>query len=144
VARAFTATACVKHGMHNLYVLLSYEKVAGLEVDGNEPGPSPIRVPQEDGTVAQKPFAECTVEELKQAVKHQRTPPKPLPASATARVAAYRDVLDQHLSGEHHIRVRARMERGQVLISLRDIPEEKMSTVIEALIDSFSPVRSVA
>jgi hypothetical protein len=36
------------------------------------------------------------------------------------------------------------MERGQVLISLRDIPEEKMSTVIEALIDSFSPVRSVA
>jgi hypothetical protein len=144
VARAFTATAAVKYGVNSLYILLTYEKVSGVQVDGSEPGPTPIRVPHEDGTVEQKPFAECSVEELKLAVKHQRTPPKPLPESATARVAACRDALDRYLSGEHHIRVSARVERGQVLLSLKDIPEEKMSTVIEALMDSLSPVRAVA
>jgi hypothetical protein len=144
VARAFTATACVKYGMHNLYTLLTYEKVAILTVDGNEPGPTPIQVPQEDGSVVQKSFAECTVEELKRAIKLQRTPPKPLPESATTRVETYRNVLDQHLSGRHSIQVSARLERGKVLISLKDIPEEQMATVVEALRDSLSPVRAVA
>ncbi len=144
VARAFTATAAVKYGVNSLYVLLTYEKVAGLEVDGSEPGPTLIQVPREDGTVVQKPFAQCTVEELKLAVKHRRTPPRPLPENATARLTATRDALDRHLSGEHHIRVSARVERGQVLLSLKDIPEEKLSTVIEALMDSLTPVRAVA
>ncbi|HLL00449.1 MAG TPA: hypothetical protein VK539_07695 [Myxococcaceae bacterium] len=144
VARAFTATACVKYGAHNLYALLTYEKVAVLTVDGDEPGPTPIQVPQEDGSVVQKPFAECTVEELKRAIKHKRTPPKPLPEEATSRVETYRNVLDQHLSGRHSIQVSARLERGKVLISFKDVPEEQMATVIEALMESLSPVRAVA
>jgi hypothetical protein len=70
--------------------------------------------------------------------------PKPLPDNATARVEACRNALDRHLSGQHHIQVSARVERGQVLLSFKDIPEEKMPTVIEALMDSLSPVRAVA
>lgn len=144
VARAFTATAAVKYGVNNLYVLLTYEKHSGLQVDGNEPGPTPIQVPREDGSVEQKPFAQCTVEELRLAIKHLRAPPKPLPESAQARVEATRDALDRHLSTAHHIRVSARVERGQVLLSFKDIPEEKLLTVLEALKDSLSPVRAVA
>ena len=144
VARAFTATVCVKYGLHNLYTLLTYEKVAVLTVDGNEPGPTPIQVPQEDGTVAQKPFAECSMEELKRAIKHKRTPPRPLPQDASTRLETYRNVLDQHLSGRHSIQVSARLERDKVLISFKDIPEEQMAAVIEALMDSLSPVRAVA
>ncbi|MDY7227750.1 hypothetical protein [Hyalangium rubrum] len=144
VARSFTAAACVKHGMNNLYTLLSYEKLAGITVDGNEPGPTPILVPQEDGTVAQKAFADCTVEELKQAVKHKRTPPTPLPESATARVMLYRQTLDQHFGKQNRIRVRAREERSQLLISLQDIPEAQMPKLIEALMDSLKPSNEAA
>jgi hypothetical protein len=143
VARSFTATASVKYGMHCLYALLTYEKLANLEADGSEPGPTPILVPQKDGTVKEKPFAECTVEELKLAVKHKRTPPKPLPEEATARVDSYRGALDRHFPKDSHIRVSARVERGKVLISLRDIPDEQMSTLIKALRDNLKPVRVV-
>ncbi|HZI02949.1 MAG TPA: hypothetical protein VEZ71_02945, partial [Archangium sp.] len=92
--------------------------VAVLTVDGNEPGPTPIQVPQEDGTVVHKPFAECSMEELKRAIKHKRTPPKPLPENATSRLETYRSVLDQHLSERHSIQVSARVERDKVLISV--------------------------
>jgi hypothetical protein len=144
VARAFTATACVKYGIHRLYALLSYEKAAGLQANGDEPGPTPVQVPQEDDTVAQKPFSECTVEELKQALKRLRTPRTPLPASATARVQLYRGALDRHFSADNHIRVSARLERGEVLLSLKDIPEAQLPTLIEALMDSLAPARTAA
>jgi len=144
VARAFIATAAVKYGVNNLYVLLTYEKLSGLQVDGTEPGPTPIQLPREDGSVEQKPFAQCTVEELRLAIKHLRAPPKPLPESAQARVEATRDALDRHLSTAQHIRVSARVERGRMLLSFKDIPEEKLFTVLEALKDSLSPVRAVA
>jgi hypothetical protein len=99
--------------------------------------PCPILVPQKDGTVKERPFAECTVEKLKLAVKHKRTPPKPLPEEATARVDSYRGALDRHYPKDSHIRVSARVERGKVLISLRDIPDEQLSTLIKALRSRF-------
>jgi hypothetical protein len=144
VARAFVATACVKYGMSKLYALLSYEKLAGITADGNEPGSTPIQVPMEDGTVESKPFAECTVEELKLAVKHKRTPPTPLPTSATARVELYRSVLDKHFGKESHILVSARVERGKVLISLKDIPDEQMSQLAEVLMDRLTSANEAA
>jgi hypothetical protein len=145
VARSFTAAATVKYGMYHLYTLLTYEKLAGIQADGEEPGPTPILVPKEDGTLEQKPFAGCTVEELKRAVKaKRRTPPTPLPESATSRVEFYRGVLDRHFTKDSHIRVSARVERGKLLISLRDFPDEQLPTLIEALMDSLKPVREAA
>lgn len=144
VARAFTATACVKYGVHALYALLAYEKVARIEADGNEPGPTLVQVPQEDGTVAPKPFEQCTVDELKRAAKHLRAPPQPLPSTVTARVELYRGALDKHFTADNHIRVSARVERGQVLLSLKDIPEAQVPALIEALKDSLAPARTAA
>jgi hypothetical protein len=133
MARAFTATACVKHGVSKLYALLSYEKLAGVTADGSEPGPTLIQVPTKEGAVEPKPFAECTVDELKLAVKHKRTPPTPLPVSAMERVELYRGILDEHFGTESHIRVSARVERGKVLVTLKDIPEEQMPQLAEVL-----------
>jgi hypothetical protein len=135
VARSFTAKAAVKYGMYHLYTLLSYEKLAKIQADGEEPGPTPILVPKEDGTL----------EELKLAVKaKRRTPPTPLPESASSRVEFYRNVLDRHFTKNSHIRVSARVERGKLLISLRDFPDEQLPTLIEALMDSLKPVREAA
>jgi hypothetical protein len=143
IARAFTATVCVKYGVTRLYSLLTYEKLANIEADGDEPGPTPILVPQKDGTVKEKPFAECTAEELKLALKHKRSPPKPLPEEATARLESYRDALERHFTRQSRVRVSARVERGKVFITLRDIPEAQMGTLIKALRDSLKPLRAV-
>jgi hypothetical protein len=143
IARSFTATACVAYGVTRLSMLLTYEKFASIEADGNEPGPTPIQVPQKDGSVKVKPFAECTAEELKLAVKAKRNPLKPLNEDAKARLETYRDAVERHFTRQSSIRVSARVERGKVFISLRDIPEEKMSTLIKALRESLKPLRAV-
>jgi hypothetical protein len=144
VARAFTAAACVKYGVYHLYALLAYEKVAGIQADGNEPGPTVIQVPQENGTLTPKAFSQCTVEELKRAGRHLRNPPKPPSENVTSCVELYRGTLDRHFQADNPIRVSAREERGQVLLSLKDIPESQVPTLIEALMDSLTPARTAA
>jgi hypothetical protein len=64
--------------------------------------------------------------------------------SATARVERYRGILDERFTKESHIRVSARMERGTLLISLKDIPDEQMPMLVEALMDSLNPVSDAA
>jgi hypothetical protein len=134
VAREFSAEACEKYGAYSLYALLSYEKVAGIEADANEPGPTVIVVPIEAGTVAQKPFAECTIEDLKLAVKYKRAPVSPPSSSGEdERAGFYRDTLMGYFPSNSRFRVNARMHRGKLLLSLEDVPEADLAKLIEAL-----------
>jgi hypothetical protein len=132
VARMFPEEAALRYGVSNLYTLLTYVKLAGLTVVYSEPGPTPVVVPQDGGP----PFAECTVDELQRAVKHKRTPPTPLPEEAVARVQRYRDSLMRHFPEKLGIRVDARSHLGELLITLRDIPEAQMKRLAAALVDA--------
>jgi hypothetical protein len=144
VARRFPEEAAVKYGVSNLYTLLTYVKLAGLTVEYGEPGPTPVVVPQEDGPPVTRPFAECTVDELQRAVKHKRTPPTPLPEEAVARVQRYRDSLLRHFPEKLSIRVDARSHLGELLITLRDIPEAQMRRLAAALVDAPGAVQGGA
>ncbi|WP_164015863.1 hypothetical protein [Pyxidicoccus trucidator] len=135
VARSFTEEVAVKYGMRNLYTLLAYSKLEGVTVAESEPGALPITVPQKDGTVLSKPFADCSVEELQSAMKHKRSPPKPLPEQDAARVQHYRENLQRHFTDRLSIRVDARNHLGELLITLRDIPEKEMKRLAVALVD---------
>ncbi|MCP3144375.1 hypothetical protein [Pyxidicoccus xibeiensis] len=135
VARVFTEELALKYGMRNLYTLLAYAKLAGLTVAQDEPGALPIAVPQKDGTLLSKPFADCSVEELQNAMKHKRSPPVPLPEQDVARVQRYRDNLQRHFADRLSIRVDARNHLGELLITLRDIPEKDMRRLGLVLVD---------
>ncbi len=135
VARAFSEEVAVKYGMRNLYTLLAYAKQEGVTVAESDPGALPVAVPQQDGTVLSKPFADCSVEELQRAMKHKRSPSKPLPEQDTARVQHYRDNLQRHFTERLSIRVDARNHLGELLITLRDIPEKEMRRLAAALVD---------
>ncbi|HZI13765.1 MAG TPA: hypothetical protein VE153_25530 [Myxococcus sp.] len=144
VARMFPEEAALKYGVSNLYTLLTYVKLAGLTVVYSEPGPTPVVVPQDDGPPVTRPFAECTVDELQRAVKHKRTPPTPLPDEDAARVQRYRDSLMRHFPEKLSIRVDARSHLGELLITLRDIPEAQMKRLAAALVDEPGTAHPVA
>ncbi|WP_164020934.1 hypothetical protein [Pyxidicoccus trucidator] len=133
VARTFPEAIALKYGMSNLYTLLTYAKLAGLTLDHDEPGATPVAVSQEDGALLTKPFSECTVDELQGAVNHKRAPQVPLPEEDAARVQRYRDSLQRHFTEKLSIRVDARSHMGELYISLRNIPEKEMRRLVAAL-----------
>jgi hypothetical protein len=72
VASAFSAETCARYGITCLSVLLAYAKAAGLTVDKNDPGMTPIAVPDTEGRARDKPFARCSEEELRGALRTQQ------------------------------------------------------------------------
>lgn len=145
VARQFSAEHCGQFGMNNLYVLLTYEKLSGTKVDVKDPGPTPITVPQEDGEPVQKPFAECTVEELKLAVQYKRSPPAPgIPTTGMVRLQRYHDTLARFFPENALVRLNARLHRDQILLSVKDVPEAELEQLAEALLECLNPAREAA
>ena len=144
VSREFSEPVCVAYGMTNLGALLTYEKLLGVKLPEGDPGRAPIEVPREDGTVEQKSFADCTLEELKRALKHKRAPASTsVPTVDAARVQFLRDSLLKHFAKSARVRVNARVHRGKTLLTVQDVPLSELERLAEALLDGMQPVRAV-
>jgi hypothetical protein len=106
----------------------------------------PIEVPQEDGTVSTRPFAECSVAELKLAVMHKRQPASgsSLPVADGTRVENLRHTLAQRFSRNYRVKVEARVKRGKTFVSVMNVPLEELDTLTEALMDGMAPPLRVA
>jgi len=145
VGGKFTAEVCGQYGMNNLYGLLSYQKAARITVDVNNPGPTLIDVPQEEGEPVRKPFAECNVEELKLAAQYKRALPAPgLPTPDMERIQRYNDTLARFFPDNKFVRVSARVHGDKLLLSLRDIPEGELEQLAEALLECLDPAIKAA
>jgi hypothetical protein len=143
VASRFSQDACEKYGMNKLYTLLTYLKRADVKLKGLELGALAIGVPQDDGTLVQKPFSECSLEEMRQAAKHLRKRGTPVPELDAARVKRYQDSLDRQLPAKHGIRVEARRHGDALVLSLRNVPEARMERLVAALTDTPAPTTGV-
>ncbi len=87
VARKFNQAVCEKYGMASLGALLEYERSRWGHVLGvpREPGDVPIEIPRRGGLTLTKPFADCTLEDLRQWVRARRAHPHfPEPAGPLA------------------------------------------------------------
>jgi hypothetical protein len=145
VAGHFTAEVCGQYGMNNLYFLLSYKKAARITVDVNNPGPTLIDVPQEEGEPVRKPFSECNVEEVKLAAQYKRALPAPtLPTPDMERVQRYNDTLARFFPDNKLVRVSARVHGDKLLLSLKDIPEGELEQLAEALLECLDPALQAA
>lgn len=84
VARTFDQPTCEKYGVLNLGALLEYERLRYGTVlyVPREPGTIPIEIPRRGGLTLTKPFADCTPEDLRQAVRARRAPQRNLEAAA--------------------------------------------------------------
>jgi len=75
VANSFQLPVAEKYGMASLGALLEYLRLAQLWLrrsDAAEPGPIPIEIPRRGGLKLTKPFADCTAEDLRDAIQARR------------------------------------------------------------------------
>jgi hypothetical protein len=145
VARHFSAELCAQYGMANLRTLLSYVQAARLVLGEGDPGPLLIDVPQEEGPVLQKPFAECSVEELEQATRARRVPVESrLPAHDEARLQVLKDTVGKHFENVAPVRLKTRVQEGKTLLSVQDVPMSEVTRLTEALLDCVEPGQATA
>lgn len=140
VAREFTQEACTKYGVMKLTTLRTYAQAAGLQLPAGDPGRTPINVPQEGGAVEQKDFSECSLEELRQAVKHQRKPTRAtMPATDVSRIEFMRQSLSRHFAQGARVQLKTSLQGGKTIVTIQGVPLEQMERLMEALMDGFQP-----
>ncbi|PTL81929.1 hypothetical protein [Vitiosangium sp. GDMCC 1.1324] len=140
VAREFTEEACRNYGVMKLTTLRTYAQVADIQFQAGDPGSTPIDVPGEGGAVAQKPFSECSLEELKQAVKHKRQPSRAsMPAADTARIEFMRECFSRHFAQGARVQLKTSVQGGKTLLTIQGVPLNDVERLMEALLDSFQP-----
>jgi translation initiation factor 1 (eIF-1/SUI1) len=140
VARAFTEEACRRHGVMRLTTLSTYARAAELELKPTELDDMPIDVPQEGGPVSQKPFAECSLDELKKAVKYKRRPLKPsMPQPDVARVDFVRESFSRHFAQGARVQLKTSVQGGKTLVTIQGVPLDDLERLAEALLDSLPP-----
>jgi hypothetical protein len=140
VAREFTEEACRAHGVMKLHTLRAYANAADLQPTAGDPGLTPIDVPQEGEAVKQKPFTECSLEELRQAVKHKRKPSQAtMPATDAARVQFMRDCFSRHFAKGARVELKTSVQRGKTHLTIQGVPLEDVERLMEALLEGFQP-----
>ncbi|WP_257453097.1 hypothetical protein [Archangium lipolyticum] len=140
VAREFTEEACGMYGVMKLITLRTYLQVAELQFAAGEPGATPIDVPEEGGIVKQKPFAECSLEELRQAVKHKRNPTRAtMPTTDADRVEFMRQCFSRHFAKGTRVQLKTNFQRGKTLLTIQGVPLDDVERLMEALMDGFQP-----
>src|SRR5262249_37382843 len=95
IAKAFSEDVAKKYGSSRLEVLLAYERLADATLPDGDPGQVMIKVPTADGSTLSKRFADCTVEEMRAAVRKQHPPPKPIPSEFRPTIKALQDKLER-------------------------------------------------
>lgn len=143
VSQEFSEPICVAYGMTHLGTLLTYENLSGVKLPEGDPGSVPIEVPGEDGVVQRKPFADCSQDELRLALKHKRKPIEPVPAVDAARVQFLSESVARYFSENSRVRVNSRVHRGKTLVTMQDVPLSELERFAEALLDGMQPVRAV-
>jgi hypothetical protein len=139
VAQAFTEAACTRYGVYNLHALLAYAKAAELKPSAEEPGPTPIAVPRENGSVLEKPFSECSVEELKLATKHKRAhAPSQPPPEDLVRIQALRDSVARFFTEQSsRTRVNSRVYLGTAYVTVQDVAVKDLEKLAEAVMEGL-------
>jgi hypothetical protein len=137
VARAFSEPVARRFGVTCLSLLLVYKEAADLEINPDEPGPTPIEVPDEKGQVSTLAFGACSVEQMRRAIQRKRKPSssKPLPPEALELAEQYGEAVALRFpkgSGAL-VKVTVRNQKGQAVVDFKGIPVEQVSQLAAAL-----------
>jgi hypothetical protein len=133
VARSFSEEVCTQYGVYHLRALLRYTEATGA-VPGADPGALVIDVPQENNTVAKKPFAECSVDEMERATRAKKAPPVvSVPIPDRARLLFMEDSLFRSFQGIAEVRFSTQSQEGRTLLNLQGVPMSEVPRLILAL-----------
>ena len=121
-------------------LLHTYRDATKLELNPEEPGPTSILVPDKQGQVSPKLFENCSVEDLRQALKHLRdsTPGTPFPPEDRAEVDGYREAILRTLPQGSPVRVLLDRHQEESVMELRTLPLTQVDKLLEALLSQYS------
>ncbi|KFE66328.1 hypothetical protein [Hyalangium minutum] len=144
VAENFSEPVARRFGVTCLSLLVTYTEAAGLELNHEEPGPTPIEVPDENGHVTEQPFGACSVDQMRRALQRKRRPTstKPLPPEKVALAEQYSEAVAQRFPKGKGARVKVllRNEKGKAVVDFKGIPLEQVLQLVEALSAELPPL----
>jgi hypothetical protein len=144
VATDFTAPVARRFGVTCLSLLLTYAEATGLELNHEEPGPTPIEVPDQNWHVAVQPFSACSVDQMRRALQRKRKPSslKPLPPEKVQLAEQYSVAVARRFPKGKGTRVTAlvRNEKGKAVMDFNGIPVGQVLQLAEALTAPLPPV----
>jgi hypothetical protein len=142
VAKVFSEELSVRFGISCLYLLLIYKEVAELKVDVEEPGDIAIEVPDEKGVVTTKRFGDCSVEQMRQAIRRKRKPTssKPVPPEAVALADQYQVAVKDLFPKGTLAKVQVRNEKGEAVLDFKGIPVTHVSKLAAVLTADLAPM----
>jgi hypothetical protein len=145
VAHAFELPVAEKYGMASLGSLLEYVRLAHLwlrRVDRQEPGPMPIELPRRGGLKLTKPFADCTAEDLRDAIQARRAWPGQGPLEPEEEpVQRYVQTLERHF--QDHSRcppeIDVQVHNRRAHLRIRHLRIWELAQLAEALRPALKP-----
>ena len=147
VAENFSEPVARRFGVTCLNLLLVYAEAADVEFNHEEPGNTPIEVPDEKGLVSTQPFSACSVDQMRRALRRKRKPTssKPVPPAAEARAEQYSEAVALRFPKGKGTRVKVlvRNEKGKAVMDFKGIPVEQVLQLAEALTAELPPVSEV-
>jgi hypothetical protein len=146
VARVFSEPVARRFGVTCLHLLLNYKEAVDLKVNPEEPGNTPIEVPDEKGVVSTLPFSQCSVEQLRRAIQRKRKPAstKPLPPEKVVLGEQYSEAVALRFpKGKGAVvKVALRNQKGHAVLDFKGIPVEQVLRLAEALTSELPLVRA--
>jgi hypothetical protein len=145
VARVFPEAVAIRYGIYRLRSLLTYKDATKMELNPEEPGLAVIQVPDKKGQVSPKLFENCSLEDMRQALKHLRDsiPGTPFPPEDRAVVDGYRDAIMRTLPQGSPVRVLLDRHNEESVMEIRTIPLTQVDKLIEALLSQYSAMATM-
>jgi len=144
VARVFSEPITRRFGVTCLHVLLSYKEAADLEINPEEPGNTPIEVPDDKGVVSTLLFSQCSVDQMRRAVQRKRKPSstKPLPPEKVELAEQVSEAVALRFpKGKGAlVKVAVRNQKGKAVMDFKGIPVEQLLQLAEALTSEMPAV----
>ena len=150
VAQSFSQAVCEKYGMEGLGALLEYQRLACVylsRAEHAEPGGVPIEIPRREGLRITKPFADCTAEDLKEAVQARRAWPGHGPLEAEGEpLQRYIEMLGQHFKDNSRCppTVDGQVHNRRAHLRIRHLRLWDLARLTEALKPTLKPAAGTA
>jgi hypothetical protein len=141
-SRRFSEAVFVQYGVRRLGTLVQYGKRLRREWKDGEPGQMLMQVPGEDGHLREKPFPECSPEEVGRAVSdaQEKEASSPLPRLDEYCIHLLREKIRQRFSEDTSTAVRATVREGVTYLTLRDVSMTELRMLAQSILDSIGPL----
>lgn len=148
VTRFFHLPVAEKYGMARLGMLMEYLRLAHIglwQIDRKEPGSTPIEVPRKGALKLTKAFADCTEQELREAILARRAWPGHGPLEPEEEpVQRYLEALGRHFRdhAQCHPDIDAEVHGRRLHVRIRhlrvwELP--KLATALEPAVKESKP-----